>query len=194
MKLRRWKRQRACSGRRATDGVTIDDLVDGMGVGRPSLYSIFGDKRTLFLRVLKEVRGEPRCSVREGTFRAAHVARLGRCLPDVGRRKCDRGGICSWVSCRVYGTVGGRCRGAADLEGRGRREYRCTGVPLPRWGQRGRGTARLSSSRPRDSSARSCPGIDDARTNGAARKTLLQDAEEAAWVLLPRRARAKPEI
>ena len=34
------------------DGVTIDDLVAGMGVGRPSLYSIFGDKRTLFLRVL----------------------------------------------------------------------------------------------------------------------------------------------
>ncbi|MGR4064114.1 MAG: TetR/AcrR family transcriptional regulator [Vulcanimicrobiaceae bacterium] len=35
------------------DGVTVDDLVTGMGVGRPSLYSIFGDKRTLFLRVLK---------------------------------------------------------------------------------------------------------------------------------------------
>src|ERR1700743_1506843 len=35
------------------DGVTIDDLVDGMGVGRPSLYSVFGDKRTIFLRVLK---------------------------------------------------------------------------------------------------------------------------------------------
>src|SRR5271165_1673917 len=35
------------------DGVTIDDLVAGMGVGRPSLYSVFGDKRTLFLRVLK---------------------------------------------------------------------------------------------------------------------------------------------
>ena len=35
------------------DGVTIDDLVAGMGVGRPSLYAIFGDKRTLFLRVLK---------------------------------------------------------------------------------------------------------------------------------------------
>jgi AcrR family transcriptional regulator len=34
------------------DGATIDDLVAGMGVGRPSLYSIFGDKRTLFLRVL----------------------------------------------------------------------------------------------------------------------------------------------
>ena len=35
------------------DGVTIDDLVDGMGVGRPSLYAVFGDKRTLFLRSLK---------------------------------------------------------------------------------------------------------------------------------------------
>src|ERR1700756_2239282 len=36
------------------DGVTIDDLVAAMGVGRPSLYSVFGDKRTLFLRVLKD--------------------------------------------------------------------------------------------------------------------------------------------
>src|ERR1700685_3158271 len=36
------------------DGVTIDDLVAGMGVGRPSLYSVFGDKRTLFLRVLRD--------------------------------------------------------------------------------------------------------------------------------------------
>jgi AcrR family transcriptional regulator len=35
------------------DGVTIDDLVSGMGVGRPSLYTVFGDKRTIFLRVLR---------------------------------------------------------------------------------------------------------------------------------------------
>jgi AcrR family transcriptional regulator len=34
------------------DGVTIDDLVAGMGVGRPSLYSVFGDKRTIFMRAL----------------------------------------------------------------------------------------------------------------------------------------------
>ena len=33
--------------------MTIDDLVDGMGVGRPSLYAVFGDKRAIFLRVLK---------------------------------------------------------------------------------------------------------------------------------------------
>jgi AcrR family transcriptional regulator len=35
------------------DGVTIDDLVAGMGVGRPSLYAVFGDKRAIFLRVLE---------------------------------------------------------------------------------------------------------------------------------------------
>lgn len=35
------------------DGVTIDDLVAGMGVGRPSLYAVFEDKRTIFLRVLR---------------------------------------------------------------------------------------------------------------------------------------------
>ena len=35
------------------DGATIDDLVAGMGVGRPSLYSVFGDKRAIFLRALR---------------------------------------------------------------------------------------------------------------------------------------------
>src|ERR1700751_837178 len=35
------------------DGVTIDDLVEGMGVGRPSLYAVFGDKRAVFWRALK---------------------------------------------------------------------------------------------------------------------------------------------
>jgi AcrR family transcriptional regulator len=35
------------------DGVTIDDLIAGMGVGRQSLYSVFGDKRMLFLRALR---------------------------------------------------------------------------------------------------------------------------------------------
>src|SRR5579863_8337937 len=47
------------------DGATIDDLVAGMGVGRPSLYSVFGDKRTLFLRALKAY------AERKGTLAAA---------------------------------------------------------------------------------------------------------------------------
>jgi len=35
------------------DAVTIDDLVAAMGVVRPSLYAIFGDKATLFMRCLE---------------------------------------------------------------------------------------------------------------------------------------------
>src|SRR5260370_41719621 len=35
------------------DAVTIDDLVAGMGVVRPSLYAIFGDKAALFMRSLR---------------------------------------------------------------------------------------------------------------------------------------------
>jgi AcrR family transcriptional regulator len=35
------------------DAVTIDDLVEGMGVVRPSLYAVFGDKATLFMRCLE---------------------------------------------------------------------------------------------------------------------------------------------
>ena len=38
------------------DGATIDDLVEGMGVGRPSIYAIFGDKSTLFMRCLEAYR------------------------------------------------------------------------------------------------------------------------------------------
>jgi len=38
------------------DGATIDDLVEGMGVQRPSLYAIFGDKATLFMRCLEAYR------------------------------------------------------------------------------------------------------------------------------------------
>ena len=49
------------------DGVTIDDLVAGMGVGRPSLYSVFGDKRTIFLRALR-------------AYSEAHGARAAKAL------------------------------------------------------------------------------------------------------------------
>ncbi len=38
------------------DGATIDDFVEGMGVRRPSLYAIFGDKSTLFMRCLATYR------------------------------------------------------------------------------------------------------------------------------------------
>ena len=35
------------------DAATIDDLAAGMGVARPSLYAVFGDKAALFTRSLR---------------------------------------------------------------------------------------------------------------------------------------------
>lgn len=35
------------------DAATVDDLVAGMGINRPSLYNVFGDKATLFMRCLQ---------------------------------------------------------------------------------------------------------------------------------------------
>jgi len=35
------------------DGTTVDDLVEAMGIGRPSLYATFGDKDSLFFRCLE---------------------------------------------------------------------------------------------------------------------------------------------
>ena len=72
------------------DGVTIDDLVAGMGVGRPSLYAVFGDKRAIFLRVLKAYAETEGRSRREGAPLAADASRLARRLSEARRRKCDR--------------------------------------------------------------------------------------------------------
>ena len=71
-------------------GVTIDDLVAGMGVGKPSLYAVFGDKRTIFLRVLKAYAERKVNSSREGAVVATGSSRLDRGLSEVRRRKCDR--------------------------------------------------------------------------------------------------------
>ncbi|GAA1654544.1 TetR/AcrR family transcriptional regulator [Actinoplanes couchii] len=39
--------------RRAYDGISVDDLVTGLGVHRNSLYQVFGSKRGLYLRALR---------------------------------------------------------------------------------------------------------------------------------------------
>uniref|UniRef100_UPI0024555764 helix-turn-helix domain-containing protein n=1 Tax=Nocardia farcinica TaxID=37329 RepID=UPI0024555764 len=38
---------------RAYDGVSVDDLVDHLGVHRNSLYKVFGSKRGLYLAALR---------------------------------------------------------------------------------------------------------------------------------------------
>ena len=90
------------------DGVTIDDLVAGMGVGRPSLYAVFGDKRTLFLRVLKAYAETEGRSRREGAPLAADSSRLARRLPEARRRKCDRERIRPGMPSRVRRAACGR--------------------------------------------------------------------------------------
>ena len=79
------------------DGVTIDDLVAGMGVGRPSLYAVFGDKRTLFLRVLRAYAEKKGALAAKALLSPQDSSRLARQLPEARRRKCDRGRLCPWV-------------------------------------------------------------------------------------------------
>ena len=72
------------------DGVTIDDLVAGMGVGRPSLYAVFGDKRAIFLRVLRAYAERKGALAAKALLSPQRSSRLDRGLSEVQRRKCDR--------------------------------------------------------------------------------------------------------
>ncbi len=62
------------------DGATIDDLVEGMGVGRPSLYAIFGDKSTLFVRCLEAYREDLGKQAAQALFGPTHVREAIRAL------------------------------------------------------------------------------------------------------------------
>src|SRR5271163_3961653 len=78
------------------DGVTIDDLVAGMGVGRPSLYAVFGGKRTLFLRVLKayaEKKGAlaAKALLSPQTLRDSLAAFLRYAVETATKKGCARG-------------------------------------------------------------------------------------------------------
>ena len=170
------------------DGVTIDDLVAGMGVGRPSLYAVFGDKRTLFLRVLK-------------TYAEAKGARAAKALfsrPDL------RGSLAGFLRSAVESaTEEGSATGclliciAPLVDDPEVRQYLLDAAA---------GGLALVESRFRDAinsgelpsdfpvAVRASQVLDFGRgltmraQLGARRKTLLNDADEAAdLVLLPRR-------
>src|ERR1700761_7834454 len=169
------------------DGVTIDDLVAGMGVGRPSLYAIFGDKRTIFLRVLKayaerkgaaaakallspqglrdSIAGFLRYAVESATEKGSARGCLMVCVAPI----VDDAEVREFLQKAAAG-------GAALVEGRFR-----DGIT----------TGEIPSDFP--VAVRAIQVTDFARSltmrahMGTPRKTLLRDAEEAAdWVLLPR--------
>lgn len=75
---------------RGFDGATVDDLVAGTGVGRPSLYATFGDKETLFMRCLEHYGR----SVGALAVQALHTA------PDV------RGAICGFLKQAIESATG----------------------------------------------------------------------------------------
>lgn len=55
------------------DGATVDDLVAGTGVSRPSLYATFGDKETLFMRCLEHYGLRARASATQALYAALTV-------------------------------------------------------------------------------------------------------------------------
>ena len=176
------------------DGVTIDDLVAGMGVGRPSLYSVFGDKRALFLRVLKayaEKKGAlaAKALLSPQTLRDSLARFLKHAVESATEKGSARGCLLVCVAplvddAEVRQFLQNAAAGAAALvEGRFRDAISAGEIP---------------SDFP--VAVRASQLIDFARALtmraqiGTPRKTLLRDAEEAAdLVLLSRRGNAAPE-
>jgi AcrR family transcriptional regulator len=169
------------------DGVTIDDLVDGMGVGRPSLYAVFGDKRTLFLRALRAY------AEKKGAL-AAKALLLPQAL---------RASLASFMRQAVeFATEEGSAVGCLivcvaplvdDAEVRQFLEKATAGAVamVERRLRNGISTGEIPSDFPVAARARQVidlvHGLTMRARMGSTRRTLLRDAEEAAdLVLLPR--------
>src|SRR5271154_3724842 len=176
------------------DGVTIDDLVAGMGVGRPSLYAVFGDKRTIFLRVLKAYAERKGASAAKALLspqglRDSIVAFLRYAVESATEKGSVPGCLLVCVAPVVDDAEVRKflqkeaAGGAALVEGRFRDGITAGEIPpdFP-------------------VAVRAIQVTDFARSLtmraqlGTPRKTLLRDAEEAADLVLPsRRENAAPE-
>jgi AcrR family transcriptional regulator len=177
------------------DGVTIDDLVAGMGVGRPSLYAVFGDKRTIFLRVLRAYADRKGARAAKALFapralRDSLAGFLRHAVDSATEKGSARGCLLLCVAPLVDDPeirqfLQDAAAGATALVEDRLRD--------------GVGAGEIPSNCPIAVRARQV--IDFARSLtmraqiGATRETLLKDAEEAAdLVLLPRRGNAAPEL
>jgi len=169
------------------DGVTIDDLVAGMGVGRPSLYAVFGDKRAIFLRVLRayaERKGAlaAKALLSPQGLRDSIAGFLKYAVESATEKGSARGCLLICVAPLVNDAEVQRflqnaaTGGAALLERRFRDAIRAEEVPsdFPA-AERARQVTDLAR------------GLTMRAQLGTPRKTLLRDAAEAAeLVLLPR--------
>src|SRR5579872_6513926 len=176
------------------DGVTIDDLVAGMGVGRPSLYAVFGDKRTLFLRALrayaeKKGAGAAKALLSPQALRASLAGFLRHTVESATEEGSAVGCLLVCVAplvddAEVRQFLQNATAGAMALVKRRFRD--------------GISAGEIPSDFP--VAVRAIQVTDFARgltmraQLGTPRKTLLRAAEEAAdLVLLPRRGNAAPE-
>ena len=171
------------------DGVTIDDLVEGMGVGRPSLYAVFGDKRAIFLRALKayaERKGAAaaKALLSPQTLRDSITGFLKFAVESATERGSARGCLMICVAPLVNDAEVQRflqsaiAGGAALVERRFRDGMRAGEIPSD-FPSAARATQVTDLAR----------GLTMRAQLGLPRKTLLKDAEEAAdLVLLSRRA------
>ena len=176
------------------DGVTIDDLVAGMGVGRPSLYSVFGDKRTLFLRVLKAYAEEKGALAAKALFspqtlRDSLAGFLRHAVETATKEGSAPGCLLICIAPLVDDAEVRQFLKDAAAAAIALLERRfCDGISA----------GEIPSDFP--VAVRASQVLDLARgltmraQMGTPRKTLLRDAEEAAdLVLLPRRGNATPE-
>src|SRR5579859_7587350 len=176
------------------DGVTIDDLVAGMGVGRPSLYAVFGDKRTLFLRVLKayaEKKGAlaAKALLSPGTLRDSLAGFLRHAVESATEKGSAHGCLLECVAplvddAEVRKFLQNAAAGAVALvEGRFRDGITAGEIPSD-FPVAVRASQLIDFAR----------GLKMRAQIGTPRKTLLRDAEEAAeLLLLSRRGNAAPE-
>jgi AcrR family transcriptional regulator len=177
------------------DGVTIDDLVAGMGVGRPSLYAVFGDKRAIFMRALTAY------AERKGALATAALLSPGSLRDSISRflrfavesateKGSARGCLMVCVAPLVNDAEVQRflqaaaAGGAALVESRFRDAISARDIP-PDFPVAARAIQVTDLAR----------GLTMRARIGTSSKTLLKDADDAAdLVLLPWRENAKPGI
>lgn len=176
------------------DAVTIDDLVNGMGVGRPSLYSIFGDKRAIFLRALKayaETKGAraAKALLAPQSLRDSLVSFLRHAVESATDDGAVQGCLLVCVAPLVNDAEvrqflqNALSGGAALLELRFRDGISAGDVP-PDFPVAARAIQAIDFAR----------GLTMRAQIGTPRKTLLKDAEEAAdLLLLSRSGNAAPD-
>ena len=170
------------------DGVTIDDLVAGTGVGRPSLYAVFGDKRALFLRALKayaEKKGAraAKALLAPRTLRDSLVSFLRHAVESATEKGSARGCLLLCVAPLVDDPEvrqflqNAAAGGAALVEGRFRDAMSAGEIP-PDFPVTVRASQLTDFAR----------GLTMRAQIGKSRKILLNDAEEVVdLMLLPRR-------